>query len=107
MKERIAAAIGIALAPVVRRTVHPEHYYGTAYGYLRGGLIAEHMLARVPVHQRGTALLPRERLSARLEILCALKAVEIELMKQIKDDAEALADAKAYADNPFLEAGKP
>jgi hypothetical protein len=101
-----------ALAPIMRRAVHPETTYNDdaqyapgSWLYQPGANISERNLAR-PGHKEKFGkkpLPPRERLAARLTLLMVLNEVELTLMREIKDDTEAIADAKAYG----MEAAAP
>lgn len=104
-EEKYREAIRQALEPIMRRIVHPETTYNREAQYAPGGWayqpeadIREKNLAR-PGHKEKFGkkpLLPRERLAARLTLLMLLKEAELALMREIKADTEAIADAKAY-----------
>lgn len=85
IQEKIWIDIGVALNRIKHRLLHPEEYdYHGQKLYSPSALKA-----------RGEKpLAPRHRLSARLELLTALKRYEIDLMKEIKLDTDSLADAK-------------
>lgn len=107
--DAIYGQISYTLAPIIRRTVHPETTYigDGPYSYsTRGTDIGLKNAARPEyVKKYGKPpLKPRERLSARLELMLALTRMKNQLAKEILADTESIADAKAHKAEYNLEA---
>lgn len=85
---KIKEKVKKALEPITHQVLHPE-----GYDINTGGKLPKYFHG-----VRGKPLAPRDRLSVRLVLLCALKEIEIEIMKATLEDKEAAADAKEHLD---------
>lgn len=85
--------INQALAPVIRRAVHPETTFaGTGEDLPRHASLLRH--AERMGHQPKPPLAPRERLAARLTLVMVLTECKNQLVKEILADVESIEDAK-------------
>ena len=92
----LTVTVAAVLAPLVRRAVYPETTYKEEnWGAKKGADLTRFDLARKDKFGM-PPLLPRERLSTRLAFIVALKEAELQLLRDIKADTEAIEDAKAH-----------
>lgn len=95
--EQLIDLVSQAIAPIYRRAIKPE----TTYAFNGGDIPGRGPLPHEKLDRRFAAkhpLAPRDRLSARLAMLCALTECQNRIMKDILSDAEAVADAKLHGE---------
>lgn len=96
LSEVLTGLVADAMAPILRRAVNPETTFASTGADIPP--IHSHLpLATRRRHEAKAPLAPRDRLSARLSMLVALKECERQLMLDILRDVEAIEDAKKHS----------